>query len=131
MRRDYINPKRKIRKHLQKRKTNFAGLYIVFVVAVLAIGTISMLLRSDFQSEASEGNSEINAEFFNGEILKQVQDDSIAELGVDTITIPETIELEQGDTLFPRTTKESLLREMVEKEGLELTALEEQYFVSH
>ena len=124
MRYDYVNPKRKIRKHLSKRHTNYSRLYLVFIFAIMAVGSIAILLNSHSQSEASS----ISAPAFYNENLAE----SVGQSAAIETALPSSIELEQAtDTLFQRSTKESLLREMIEKEGIELTVQEEQYFATH
>lgn len=110
MRKDYCNPKKSIRKHLTKRKTNFIWLYFVFIFMIFAFGVINMLVSSDLKTEASEVNYPM-----------------VEEEMTDLYEIP----VEESDTLFPRTTQEDLLYKMIEKEDLDLSIAEEDFVESH
>lgn len=124
MRRDYVNPKKKIRKHLAKRKTSYDKLYLVFIMAVLFVGVLTVVLQTNWSSEASEsvGNNIDNQMMVEAEPeIENSKESKITEQNI-------IIEDEENDGLFPKTKNEVLLEEMIKKEEINLTAREKQYF---
>jgi len=114
MRKDYCNPKKSIRKHLTKRKTNYSYLYFLFIFLVFTFGLMRVLLSSDLNSEASEGEN-LNSENVQSQNLD----------------LNNVYEVSNFDTLFPRTINEDLLYQMIDQEELPLSPIEENFVKNH
>jgi len=127
MRRDYVNPKKKIRQHLAKRKTSYDKLYLVFIMAVLFVGVLTVVLQSNSTSEASESVEKNIDNQVMVEAESEIENPKEEQITEQNIIIED----EENNGLFPKTKNEVLLEEMIKKEEVNLTAVEKQYFENH
>src|SRR6056297_891780 len=111
MRRDYVNPKKKIRQHLAKRKTSYDKLYLVFIMAVLFVGVLTVVLQSNSTSEASESVEKNIDNQVMVEAESEIENPKEEQITEQNIIIED----EENNGLFPKTKNEVLLEEMIKK----------------